>query len=61
MYNVEKYMRLKYKVKNIFSINAAKLRNVYIKFSMYPFLGEGWRTFKKCLTHLRHAEELRGI
>jgi len=42
-------MKLKYKVKNIFSLNAAKLRNVYIKFSLYPFLGEGWKFFKGAL------------
>lgn len=47
LYNVKKYMKLKYKIKNLFSVNAAKKRNVYIKFSLYPFLGEGWRVFKK--------------
>ncbi|CAK89010.1 unnamed protein product (macronuclear) [Paramecium tetraurelia] len=58
LHNAQKYFKLKYKIKNLLSVNAAKQRNVYIKFSLYPFLGEGWKAFKVCLKQLESTEKL---
>jgi hypothetical protein len=38
LFNVRKYLKDKWKVKNLFSKNAAKQRNVYIRYSLFPFL-----------------------
>jgi hypothetical protein len=39
IYNVNRYLKERFKLKGIFSKNAAKQRNVQIKNSVAPFLG----------------------
>ncbi|KAM3139597.1 hypothetical protein pb186bvf_008242 [Paramecium bursaria] len=56
LYNVQKCLKYKYQIKKIFSHNAAKGRNVFIKYAFYPFLNEGWKAMKKCLSNLKQQE-----